>query len=309
MPRPVWTRHDQLRADRDPGEVLQRRAQAERVVQPARRAQRWRASGTRRCRRSNGEEVPDEHIAKGYEISKGRYIVVNPDELEPFMPAATKTVDLEEFVDLDEIDPVYFDAAYLRGARRQPEALRAAGAGDGGEWQGRHRAFRDAQQAVHRRHPGRGRPAGDVDTGVRRRGARPGRRSTNCRASTGSRSAPRRSPWPSRWSTSLGADFEPEKYRDEYREQVMELIQMKAPAKSSPCPRCRPRSPRSSTSWRHWRRAWRRPRTPAAASQPSGAPTERVKAVPVAKSSAGANQGVGEGGRHQPAKKPAAKSA
>ena len=59
-----------------------------------------------------GEEVPDEHIVKGYEISKGRYVVVDPDELEPFIPVATKSIDLEEFVHLDEIDPVYFDKSY-----------------------------------------------------------------------------------------------------------------------------------------------------------------------------------------------------
>ena len=60
----------------------------------------------------DGEEVPEEHIVKGYEVSKDRYIVIDPDELEPFIPSATRTVEIEEFVDLDEIDPVYFDAAY-----------------------------------------------------------------------------------------------------------------------------------------------------------------------------------------------------
>ena len=60
-----------------------------------------------------GEDVPDEHIVKGYEISKGRYVVVEPEELEPFIPSATKSIDLEEFVDLTDIDPVYFDSAYI----------------------------------------------------------------------------------------------------------------------------------------------------------------------------------------------------
>lgn len=69
----------------------------------------------------SGEEVPDEHIIKGYEVSKGRYVVVDPDELEPFIPAATKTVDLEEFVDLGEIDPVYFDAAYYVAPDANPK--------------------------------------------------------------------------------------------------------------------------------------------------------------------------------------------
>jgi DNA end-binding protein Ku len=59
-----------------------------------------------------GEEVPDENIVKGYEVSKGRYVIVDPDELEPFIPAATRSVELEEFVDLADIDPVYFDNSY-----------------------------------------------------------------------------------------------------------------------------------------------------------------------------------------------------
>ena len=68
-----------------------------------------------------GEEVPDEHIVKGFEVSKGRYVVVDPDELEPFIPAATRTVDLEEFVDLDEIDPVFFENAYLVAPDSNPK--------------------------------------------------------------------------------------------------------------------------------------------------------------------------------------------
>jgi DNA end-binding protein Ku len=60
-----------------------------------------------------GEDVPDEHIVKGYEIAKDRYVVVDPAELEPFIPVATRAVELEEFVDLTEIDPTYFDAAYI----------------------------------------------------------------------------------------------------------------------------------------------------------------------------------------------------
>jgi DNA end-binding protein Ku len=60
----------------------------------------------------SGEEVPDEHIVKGYEVSKGRYVLVDPDDLEPFIPAATRTIELEEFVELDEIDPIYYENAY-----------------------------------------------------------------------------------------------------------------------------------------------------------------------------------------------------
>src|SRR5688500_6171892 len=75
----------------------------------------------------DGDEVPEEHIVKGYEVAKDRYVIVDPDELEPFIPSATKTVDLEEFVDLEEIDPVYFDGAYsvAPGSKPQPYVLLA----------------------------------------------------------------------------------------------------------------------------------------------------------------------------------------
>ncbi len=68
-----------------------------------------------------GEDVPDEHIIKGYEVSKGRYVQVDPDELEPFIPSATKSIDLEEFVDLDEIDPVYFDSPFIVAPDKTPK--------------------------------------------------------------------------------------------------------------------------------------------------------------------------------------------
>ncbi len=60
----------------------------------------------------DGSDVPDDHIVKGYELSKDRYVVVDPDELEGFMPLATRSIDLEEFVALEEIDPIYYDSPY-----------------------------------------------------------------------------------------------------------------------------------------------------------------------------------------------------
>lgn len=75
----------------------------------------------RKVSAESGDEVPDEHIVKGYEVSKGKYVVVDPDELEPFIPAAAKSVDLEAFVDLDEIDPVYFDSPYYVAPDSNPK--------------------------------------------------------------------------------------------------------------------------------------------------------------------------------------------
>src|SRR5271165_2383391 len=59
-----------------------------------------------------GEEVPYEDIVKGYEIAPDRYVVVGPDELEALEPKKTKTIEIEDFVELSEIDPVYYDHPY-----------------------------------------------------------------------------------------------------------------------------------------------------------------------------------------------------
>jgi DNA end-binding protein Ku len=61
---------------------------------------------------TSGEEVPYEDIVKGYELSPDRYVVIEPDELESLDPAKTKTIDILDFVSLDEIDPIYYDHPY-----------------------------------------------------------------------------------------------------------------------------------------------------------------------------------------------------
>ncbi|WNG34155.1 Ku protein [Archangium violaceum] len=61
---------------------------------------------------ADGEEVPFEHVVKGYEIRPGRYVEVTRGELEAFDPQASRTVDLEDFIELSEIDPIFFDTTY-----------------------------------------------------------------------------------------------------------------------------------------------------------------------------------------------------
>src|SRR5438309_3683656 len=61
---------------------------------------------------STGEEVPFEEIVKGYEITPDHYVLIDPEELEALDPKATKTIDIEEFVDLADIDPIYYDHSY-----------------------------------------------------------------------------------------------------------------------------------------------------------------------------------------------------
>lgn len=60
----------------------------------------------------DGEEIPLTEIVKGYEIAPDRYIPVEAQELRALEPLFTRTIQVEDFVDLDEIDPIYFDHPY-----------------------------------------------------------------------------------------------------------------------------------------------------------------------------------------------------
>jgi DNA end-binding protein Ku len=59
------------------------------------------------------EEVPYGEIVKGYEIAPGRHVVLEPEELAALEPAFTRTIEIEDFVQLDEIDPILFDRPYF----------------------------------------------------------------------------------------------------------------------------------------------------------------------------------------------------
>lgn len=60
----------------------------------------------------DAEPVPAEQIVKGYELPSGEYVTVGDDELAALDPEASRTIEIEQFIDLDEIDPLFYDAAY-----------------------------------------------------------------------------------------------------------------------------------------------------------------------------------------------------
>ena len=76
----------------------------------------------------DGEEVDYAHIVKGYDLGGGNYVRIDPEELASLDPEADRTIEIEEFVDLDDIDPVYFDHSYYLvpdGRADKPYALLA----------------------------------------------------------------------------------------------------------------------------------------------------------------------------------------
>jgi DNA end-binding protein Ku len=61
---------------------------------------------------ADGMEVPFDEIVKGYEIAPDQYVLIEPEELASLDPKSTQTIDIEEFVDLDQIDPIYYERPY-----------------------------------------------------------------------------------------------------------------------------------------------------------------------------------------------------
>ena len=95
----------------------------------------WRGSATSGSTPRPASPSTPPELVRGYEVSKGQYVVVTDDEMASLQPRATHTIDLEEFVELDQVDPVYFDGAFhvAPGPRRRQalpllvEALDASG--------------------------------------------------------------------------------------------------------------------------------------------------------------------------------------
>ena len=179
---------------------------------------------------ADGEEVAWDDIVKGYEISPDRYVVVTPEELEALDPKKTKTIDIEEFVDLDEIDPLYYDHPYYllpgQGAAK-PYKLLVTAMEDASKVAIARVVIRQKEQLVAIR------PTGDILTMETMNFAdeviphdkfdeAPGTDvDTNKREVDMARQL----------IESLSADFDPSKYHDSYRERVLELIERKAEGK------------------------------------------------------------------------------
>ena len=66
----------------------------------------------KRVAAKDGREVPWDEIVKGYEYEKGKFVVLNEKDFQRVDLEATQTVDIKDFVDLDEIDPMYFYKPY-----------------------------------------------------------------------------------------------------------------------------------------------------------------------------------------------------
>jgi DNA end-binding protein Ku len=79
----------------------------------------------KRVSENTGREVDYEDIVKGYEVEKGRFVVVTPEELQGVAPEKTRTIEIEDFVNLEDIDPIYFEKTYYLAPEDDAGAKRA----------------------------------------------------------------------------------------------------------------------------------------------------------------------------------------
>ena len=177
---------------------------------------------------STGEEVPFEEIVKGYEVTPDRYVLIDPEELDALDPKATKTIDIEEFVDLSEIDPIYFDHSYYLapttgGAKAYRLLLDAMG--ESGKVGIARVVIRSKQQLCALR------PTGEVltlTTMLWGDEVLPPERMDELESVADAEASPRELKMAEQLIESLSAHFEPDKFHDEYRERVLDMIERKA---------------------------------------------------------------------------------
>ena len=175
-----------------------------------------------------GDEVGYDQIVKGYELTKDRYVVITPDELDALDPEKTRTVDIEDFVDLDEIDPVYYDHPYYlvpdKGAAKAYGLLLNAMEASGKVAIARV-VLRSKEQLVAIR------PAGELlmmETMLFHDEVVPAHDIEDLPEGKELKATDRELKMAQQLIDSLSSDFEPSKYHDEYREKVLELVERKA---------------------------------------------------------------------------------
>ncbi len=177
---------------------------------------------------STGDEVPFEEIVKGYEITPDRYVLITSEELEALDPKATKTIDIEEFVDLSEIDPIFYDHSYYlaptAGGAKAYRLLLDAMAQAGKVGIGRV-VLRSKQQLCALR------PTGGVltlSTMLFGDEVLAPDRLDELDSISEAEATERELAMAQQLIESLSSDFDPAKFRDDYRERVLELIERKA---------------------------------------------------------------------------------
>jgi DNA end-binding protein Ku len=178
-----------------------------------------------------GEEVPYENIVKGYEIAPDRYVVVEPAELDTLQPKKTKTIEIEDFVELAEIDPIFYDHPYYLApgpGGAKPYRLLLEAMKETGKVAIARVVIRSKEQLVAVRPMGH---ALELATMLFADEILPPERLDELPDPSEIKTTRRELDVAKQLVASLAGHFEPGKYRDSYREDVLTLIERKAEGK------------------------------------------------------------------------------
>jgi DNA end-binding protein Ku len=191
---------------------------------------------TRRFCAAEDEEVPFEEVGHAYDLENGKTVIVTDEDLEAVAPRKTRTIDIEAFVDLDEIDPIYFDHPYWlaptgdsEGPRRAYQLLlEAMGQSDRvalGRFVMRNKEYlvtiqaRDERLALTTmRFADEVRPLKDIDTG----GRKPAKAALDHAVSL---------------IEALSTDWDPKAWKDCYRARLEDVIDRKRKGKKIAVPK------------------------------------------------------------------------
>ncbi|HEX5763480.1 MAG TPA: Ku protein [Solirubrobacterales bacterium] len=182
----------------------------------------------RRVAEGTHEEVPYESIVKAYEIAPDRYVPLTKDEMAAIAPEKTRAIEVQDFVDLEEIDPIYFDSPYYLGPAEGAEkaySLLAQAMEESGKVAVARFVFRNKEHLAALR------PGGGVLTLTTMRFADevvPPSELDDVLPSEQPKIGKREVEMAEQLIESLTRDFDPGQYRDEYREQLLSLIERKA---------------------------------------------------------------------------------
>ncbi len=190
----------------------------------------------RRVAEGTEEEVPYENIVKAYELSPGQYVPLTKDEMAALAPEKTRAIDVQDFVDIEEIDPMYFDSPYYLGPAEGAEkaySLLAAAMQNSGKAAISRFVFRNKE------HLAAIRASDGVLTLTTMRfhdEVVPPSELDDAFPDKKPKVAKREREMAEQLIDSLSTEFEPDAYRDEYREQLLALIEQKAEGKEIVAP-------------------------------------------------------------------------
>jgi DNA end-binding protein Ku len=182
----------------------------------------------RRVDPETGDDVPYEQIVKGFELARDRYVLITPEELEALDPEKTRTIDILDFVDLEQIDPIYYDHPYYlvpaKGAAKAYGLLLGA-MESAGKVAIAKVVLRQKEALVAIR------PAGELlmmETMIFHDEVVPPDELEDLPDARKLKVSDRELKMAQQLIDSLSSEFDPTRYRDEYRDKVLDLIERKA---------------------------------------------------------------------------------